>query len=67
MMTDRVTVRVDDSLIRALDRCREELEPKLRTRQDLVRYILADWLTTRSYLSGQSREQHDLVSSPTPE
>jgi hypothetical protein len=67
MMTDRVTVRVDDSLIRALDRCREELEPKLRTRQDLVRYILADWLTTRSYLSGPFKERHDLISGSAPE
>lgn len=56
-MSDRVTVRVDSDLVDALDRFRADREPTFRTRQDLLRYIVADWLGSHGYLP---TEQGDL-------
>lgn len=50
-MTDRVTVRVDSELIDALDRFRADSAPAFRTRQDLLRYIIAEWLENHGYPS----------------
>lgn len=49
-MADRVTVRVDADLVGALDRFRADSEPGLRTRQDALRHIVADWLAAHGYL-----------------
>lgn len=51
-MSDRVTVRVEEILVSALDRFRADHETEFRSRQDLLRHIIADWLIARAYLSG---------------
>lgn len=55
-MTDRVTVQVDGELIKALDRFRANSARAFRTRQDLLRHIVADWLASHGYPSGKSMD-----------
>lgn len=49
-MSDRVTVRVDRSVVDALDRLRMARATEFHSRQDLLRHILVDWMTTHGHL-----------------
>jgi hypothetical protein len=49
-MADRVTVRVDQEIIDALDLFHAARATDFRSRQDALRHIVADWLATRGYL-----------------
>ncbi len=64
-MSDRVTIRVDQVLIDALDRFRAASGPDSRSRQDVLRHIIEDWLATHGYLPMPSRElQQDQFREP---
>jgi hypothetical protein len=65
-MSDRVTVRVDSDLVDALDRLRVDREPMFRTRQDLLRYIVDDWLSSHGYLPIAQGGSHTLSMDSDP-
>lgn len=49
-MTDRVTIRVDPDLAKALDRFMAGDALPFRSRQDAFRHIVRTWLTTEGYM-----------------
>ena len=53
-MNDRISLQVAPDAKEALDRFRGDQRAQLRSRQDVLRHIISDWLTSRGYLPLQS-------------
>lgn len=50
-MSDRITVRVDQSLVDAIDKLRVARGTEFHSRQDLLRHILLDWMISHQHLA----------------
>lgn len=64
-MADRITIRVTQDVVEALDRFIAAGVVPVRTKQDAFRHIVDDWLTTKGYLSSRRERQQEVVQ-PIP-